>query len=71
MTRRRPRPAPPQWPRTAPGTNENPEPGPEPVRHVHGPLAALLDPPVTRYSSNTPTPAAAPANGTVPEEDPR
>ncbi len=71
MTRRRHRPAPPRRPGTAPGTAENPEPGPEPVRHIHGPLSALLDPPVTRYSSNTPTPNAAPAAGTVPEEDHR
>lgn len=71
MTRRRHRPAPPRRPGTAPGTAENPGPGPGPVRHVGGPYAALLARPVTRYSSNTPTPDAAPAAGTVPEEDPR
>lgn len=71
MTRRRHRPAPPRRPGTGPGADENPAPAPEPVRHVGGPHAALLAPPVTRYSSNTPTPAADPAAGTFPEEDPR
>lgn len=40
--------------RTAPSTAEGTEPPPAPVRHVHGPQAALLDPPVTRYSTRTP-----------------
>ena len=55
------RPAPSRNPWSTPRTNEHPDPGPEPVRHVHGPVAALLDPPVTRYRTET----------TNTEEDPR
>lgn len=54
--------------RTAPSTAEGAEPSPAPVRHVHGPVAALLDPPVTRYSTRTPE---AQTSAEHPEEDHR
>ncbi|MGO1227815.1 MAG: hypothetical protein ACTMH5_13355 [Brachybacterium sp.] len=52
--------------RTAPRAAESDEPARESVRHVHGPLAALLDPPITRYSTTTPD-ATISAEGTEEE----